>query len=274
MTIKKEDIIINAALTCFANKGYAKTSIQDIANAANISKGSFYTYFENKEDLLIQLVKGFQYQLKAQFQTITESKDSLQYKFIQFVTMQLNLCYHNKDIIKMMLQDSFSKELEEVHKLLHEQKIIENAWFEHLIVHTFNVTKQSHIEDLSHVFEYIVKGIMGDIVLGYLKTIDFEQTAYAIYDILNTLSHNHSNYVLIQNNSLNEYSIEHIEQYIHSTLTEEHQLKTAKLMIKHLNKTDFKEDDLIIVNALNDQFRDTHYELHLMVQKILKSSQS
>ncbi len=49
--------ILDAALETFASEGYAHSSIADIANEAEISKGLIYNYFESKEDLLIRLIE-------------------------------------------------------------------------------------------------------------------------------------------------------------------------------------------------------------------------
>ncbi|HSG17281.1 MAG TPA: TetR/AcrR family transcriptional regulator, partial [Anaerolineae bacterium] len=44
--------IVEAAMTCFAQNGYAHTSIRQIAAQAGISTGLMYHYFESKEALL------------------------------------------------------------------------------------------------------------------------------------------------------------------------------------------------------------------------------
>ena len=41
--------ILEAALACFAEKGFAGTRMDDIARRAGISKGTIYLYFESKE---------------------------------------------------------------------------------------------------------------------------------------------------------------------------------------------------------------------------------
>jgi AcrR family transcriptional regulator len=46
------DQIVNASLKLFLIKGYQTTTIQDIIEAADCSKGAFYHYFASKEDLL------------------------------------------------------------------------------------------------------------------------------------------------------------------------------------------------------------------------------
>ncbi len=51
------DGIRQAALELFAHKGYHSTSISNIAEAANISKGLMYNYFESKEALLISIIE-------------------------------------------------------------------------------------------------------------------------------------------------------------------------------------------------------------------------
>lgn len=48
--------IMEAALELFAQKGYASTSISDIARAANISKGLMYNYFKGKQQLLTEII--------------------------------------------------------------------------------------------------------------------------------------------------------------------------------------------------------------------------
>lgn len=52
---KKKDIIINAAIQVFAEKGYSKAKISDIAKLANVADGTVYDYFSSKEDLLLSI---------------------------------------------------------------------------------------------------------------------------------------------------------------------------------------------------------------------------
>jgi len=57
---RKEDRpgeILDAALTLFAEKGFAATRLDDVAREAGVSKGTVYLYFDSKEDLFKSLVK-------------------------------------------------------------------------------------------------------------------------------------------------------------------------------------------------------------------------
>ncbi len=47
--------IYDSAFRCIMQYGYAKTSLEDIAKGADISRSSLYQLFENKEDLVRQM---------------------------------------------------------------------------------------------------------------------------------------------------------------------------------------------------------------------------
>ncbi|AZN38708.1 TetR/AcrR family transcriptional regulator [Paenibacillus albus] len=57
MSLLKEKII-GSAMQIFSQKGYAATSIQDIANDCGIAKGSLYKIFASKEDLLVEVYRN------------------------------------------------------------------------------------------------------------------------------------------------------------------------------------------------------------------------
>jgi len=54
----RADEIRRAASRIFFEKGYDSTSIQDIADAVGILKGSLYYYIDTKEDLLFDVIKS------------------------------------------------------------------------------------------------------------------------------------------------------------------------------------------------------------------------
>ncbi len=63
---ERKQQILDAALEVFATNGYYKASISQIAKEANISKGLLYNYFQNKEELLKQVMAdGLVYLLRG-----------------------------------------------------------------------------------------------------------------------------------------------------------------------------------------------------------------
>jgi len=54
---KREAEVIEAAITIFHERGYSETSVEEIASALGILKGSLYYYIDSKEDLLFAIVR-------------------------------------------------------------------------------------------------------------------------------------------------------------------------------------------------------------------------
>lgn len=49
------------ALEVFLSKGFRNTTMEDIINNTSLSKGGFYHYYSNKEDILIDLIRSKNY---------------------------------------------------------------------------------------------------------------------------------------------------------------------------------------------------------------------
>jgi len=49
--------IMEAALATFTNQGFRATTLDQVAEAAGVTKGAIYHYFKGKEDLLLQSLK-------------------------------------------------------------------------------------------------------------------------------------------------------------------------------------------------------------------------
>lgn len=61
----READVIEAAIAIFYAKGYPAATIQDVADAVGVLKGSLYHYIETKEDLLHKVLRGSHEQAQA-----------------------------------------------------------------------------------------------------------------------------------------------------------------------------------------------------------------
>ena len=55
---QKKRKILEKAFELFRKNGYMDTKVEDITKALGISKGSFYTYFKTKEELLCEVLES------------------------------------------------------------------------------------------------------------------------------------------------------------------------------------------------------------------------
>jgi AcrR family transcriptional regulator len=57
--------ILEAAMSCFADKGYERTTMDDVAGRSGLSKGSLYRFFPSKDDLLLGVFDNFEAMIEA-----------------------------------------------------------------------------------------------------------------------------------------------------------------------------------------------------------------
>lgn len=56
--IESKEIILKVARRYFQEKGFDNTSVEDISEGADISKSTFFNYFDSKESLLYEIAEG------------------------------------------------------------------------------------------------------------------------------------------------------------------------------------------------------------------------
>lgn len=81
---RKKDIL-DAALYCFLNFGFAKTSMDDVAKKAGISRPLIYLKFKNKEDLLLGLFDHVMEGRLEEAEKIASQNISKKEKLMRFV---------------------------------------------------------------------------------------------------------------------------------------------------------------------------------------------
>jgi len=88
----KKDIpieIIEAAKELFFKHGFKRISIEDICNKANVSRRTFYVYYENKTDLLIKLLDKDHEIQSQEFSAINNSNLPFPEKLIQMTNYNI-----------------------------------------------------------------------------------------------------------------------------------------------------------------------------------------
>ena len=69
--------LFRAALKLFSEKGFAETTVEDITNAADVGKGTFFNYFPSKEHILIAFGEMQLGKLQQAVDNLRESHESM-----------------------------------------------------------------------------------------------------------------------------------------------------------------------------------------------------
>src|SRR5690348_5605782 len=69
--------LFQAALQLFAEKGFAETTVEDITNAADVGKGTFFNYFPSKDHILLAFSDMQLGKLEQSVRELRNSRQSL-----------------------------------------------------------------------------------------------------------------------------------------------------------------------------------------------------
>jgi AcrR family transcriptional regulator len=95
--------LFRAALALFAQKGFAETTVEDITNAADVGKGTFFNYFPSKDHILLAFGEM---QLERLRQSVDHARRSNQpfREFLHSLTTRMTVEHsRNPDIIRVLL---------------------------------------------------------------------------------------------------------------------------------------------------------------------------
>lgn len=121
--------IFKAAERLFAKQGYHKTSMEQIADRAEVSVGTVYFYFKNKEDLLVRLIDEIGYQLRnllgMEFSKSDGSMEGISSAGIVFFD---EFCIKNQERLAIFFRESAGQsEVVDAHRKKIFNKLIEDV---------------------------------------------------------------------------------------------------------------------------------------------------
>jgi AcrR family transcriptional regulator len=91
--------ILSQAMRIFLEKGYHGTSIDDITQAAGVTKGALYWHFKSKEDLLKRIVGDFEKRfLDGMIQKLGEVRGGVSDKFEKYFRYNAAFAYYNREL--------------------------------------------------------------------------------------------------------------------------------------------------------------------------------
>lgn len=103
----KEDrqYIFDAAAEIFTRKGYHKTTVEEIAAAIGVSKGTIYYYFKNKEELYLAIIREgidhFHKQLVKAAESTIEPRDKIR----KLIRGHFVFCEKEKNLVFLFIKE-------------------------------------------------------------------------------------------------------------------------------------------------------------------------
>jgi AcrR family transcriptional regulator len=111
--------ILETALSLFREKGFDQVSIDEITSSAGVSKGSFYTYFQTKSDIIIEEFRRIDYFYEKKETAILNNPDAAS-RLVAFTRHQLD--YIHKHMGYRTLSILYINQM----STFYDQKILSN----------------------------------------------------------------------------------------------------------------------------------------------------
>lgn len=145
--------ILDAATRAFAEKGFHRATIKDIARMAGIADGTIYTYFSSKTDVLLAILHRLNESTEREQQFALGSEQDFRAFFIVYLRQRMSLLWPNAEVFRVVLSEMLvNRELREL-------------YYQQVLVPTFKVAE--------HYFLAQGEG-------GYLRQIDISLAVRAI----------------------------------------------------------------------------------------------
>ena len=175
--------ILDAATTVFANKGFHRATIRDVAKAAGIADGTIYIYFENKTALLLGILNRLNESDKreAYFEAATEM--DINTFFRKHIRQRLEVFdATGMDVVKIVLSEVLTN------------LDLRDIYYQHVVEPTFELA-QTYFQkwmdeglirrfDVSLTMRLITSMVLGLLVLRLLGDPAIEEQWQKLPDVI------------------------------------------------------------------------------------------
>lgn len=178
--IETKEKIIKSATKLFTEKGYHRTNAQQIAAKAEVAKGTFYSYFNNKKEVFAEIIECIfrntseRVLLNLEFKTHINSADTyreaknLAHMIINQILSEYKV--HHKLLKQILAMALLDKEIEKIRRT-EEKKILNllilymQTYKEHIRISDFEaaaLTLLKFSEEMMHQIKFDNTGIEAD----------------------------------------------------------------------------------------------------------------
>lgn len=172
---KRKEHVIETALNLFLKSGIQGTSIQTIIDKSGISKGTFYNYFQSKNDLLYGIIKLIHNKVLAKRKEIED--DPTITGMEQFTKQTILFSKTNKKYnLFPLFEQIFLSDDPSLKKLFQQYFFHEIEWIQKQFVRLFGEEIKPYSLDGALIFNGIVHQFMRVKMISKKKKTNFMKT--------------------------------------------------------------------------------------------------
>ncbi|HEX2676411.1 MAG TPA: TetR/AcrR family transcriptional regulator, partial [Polyangiales bacterium] len=103
---ERREAIVRAAEIEFSRRGFHDVSISDVIDAADISRGTFYLYFESKGALFVHLIERFVACITGALEVVDPKLPEPERRIFENVVRVVDVVFDHPELTVVVLQES------------------------------------------------------------------------------------------------------------------------------------------------------------------------
>ncbi|MET0388751.1 MAG: TetR/AcrR family transcriptional regulator [Polyangiales bacterium] len=126
---ERRDAILLAAESVFCARGYSDASIADVIDAAQISRGTFYLYFDSKDALYLELIERFTGLVTKALQVVDTRDPDPAARILENVRRIVDVALSHPELTQLVLRESrglnqaLDERLDRLYDFLHSMVV-------------------------------------------------------------------------------------------------------------------------------------------------------
>ncbi|OEH92172.1 TetR/AcrR family transcriptional regulator [Bacillus solimangrovi] len=252
---EKKKRIIEVGLKLFAKKGFHATSIQEIAEQSEVSKGAFYLHFKSKGDLILSIYEYFYEKISSNIEKVDLEEGLLPRERVE---KQLqDYCkefQQHKDFFVMLMRENISLN-DDIDSIASTIRSGQLTWLQRSIHSLYGEQVQPFVNDAVLIFYGMIH--------AYLQKLIFEQITYNLGEFSSFLLRRLDDLVegLMNDHSAPLLTIKETDNSIELSLFPHSKREEAKAVLRRienkLNEIELieskKDEVLQSINVMQDE---------------------
>jgi AcrR family transcriptional regulator len=103
------DRIVSAAIRIFSDRNVEDVTVDEIASAADIGKGTIYNYFQSKEEIVVAFLLTIEQKVQKRIQAYSSAPGPLQDLLVSFLQFQLKLKSPYHQFVRVFFSHMFAR---------------------------------------------------------------------------------------------------------------------------------------------------------------------
>ncbi|BAQ09982.1 transcriptional regulator [Bacillus sp. OxB-1] len=178
LPIDKQEMLIDAAMIEFSRAPLHEATISNIVKHAGIARGSFYQYFEDKEDLFFYLLEKYTEQNEAKYISLLQENDGDLFEATIQIYQFMLQAFQNQEH-RVFIENAFLNMNHKIVKSMTNNEDLEKfinrrpEMIRYIDQNKLNITEE---RELYHVLKIIDSVTLQNLIQNFALELTFEES--------------------------------------------------------------------------------------------------